>query len=58
MWCNPTLSENSKIAAENFVEAGSAIRMTTTVGARYWQSNYWRANKINYLEYLVVKNRT
>ena len=25
MWGNPTLSENSKIATENFVEAGSAI---------------------------------
>ena len=23
MWGNPTLSENSKIAAENFVEVGS-----------------------------------
>ena len=25
MWGNPKLSENSKIAAENFVEVGSAI---------------------------------
>ena len=25
MWGNPTLSKNSKIAAENFAEAGSAI---------------------------------
>ena len=25
MWGNPTLSENSKIAAERFVEAGSGI---------------------------------
>ena len=35
MWGKPALSENSKIAAENFVEAGSAIRMITTVVARY-----------------------
>ena len=26
MWGNPTPSENSKTAAEDFVEAGSAIR--------------------------------
>ena len=25
MWGNPTLSENYKIAAENFVEVGNAI---------------------------------
>ena len=25
MWGNPTLSENQKIAAEKFVQAGSAI---------------------------------
>ena len=25
MWGNPTLSKNLKIAAKNFVEAGSAI---------------------------------
>ena len=50
MWANQTLYENSKIAAENFVEAGSAITNETTVGARYWLSNYWRTDKMNCLE--------
>ena len=36
MWSNPTLSENEKIAAENFVDVGSAITIDNdTVGARY-----------------------
>ena len=26
--------------------------MITTVGTRYWLSNYWKTNKINYLEIL------
>ena len=36
MWGNPTLCENKKIAAENFVETGRAIKLITTVpGARH-----------------------
>ena len=34
MWGNPKISENSKIAAENFVEAGSAI--TNDNDSRSW----------------------